>query len=354
MLLRNIWRGIKRATRLLSWGSSTAIHALTDEKQRLLLIYDLASQPFSVGDILIFQEAALIMREKHRLDKIDFALVFDPNSPVVPDPAFSAIDSDSFLFHLSSILPAAQLNPHLGSLLLFDGHRHLERYIADNNTRYLIWPSIGQYVSRDYLFYFCFNTVFTEHFKANGSLPVMRSRKAVASWASRFMLEHVGDAIAVTVQLRKNKANPGRNSDYDAWISFMQNCIGLYPAKFVIVCGKSEIDPRFRSLANVVVAKDHGTSLEQDLALLESGAMHMGMASGPATIVNFSPKPYCLFKWDINLEKVSGIVKDDYRYRLNFATPLQNWIFMSETPELLMAEFKRMWDSLTINTSPEP
>lgn len=80
----------------------------------------------------------------------------------------------------------------------------------------------------------------------------------------------------------------------------------------------------------------------------------MGMASGPATIVNFGTKPHCLFKWDINLDSIHGIVKDDYRYRFNFATPLQNWIFMNETPELLMTEFERMWNSLKSGGKPAP
>lgn len=346
MFLRPIWRGFKRTVRLLRWGQSVAGSVIGRDPVRLLVIYDLSAQPFSIGDILIFQEASLVMRERHGLDRIDFALVYDRAAPVVPDPAFSGIDADSFLFHLSSILPAAQVNPHLGSLLLFDGHLQLERYIADNREHYMVWPELGQYVSREYLFYFCFNTLFTDHYVEHGSLPVMRSRKAVSEWATNFLREKVGGAVPVTIQLRKNRANPGRDADYDAWITFMRNCEGRYPAKFIIVCGRSEIDPRFRTLPNAVVAKDHGTGLEQDLAILEAGAMHMGMASGPATIVNFSPKPYCLFKWDINLDTIKGIVRDDYRYRLNFATPMQNWIFLNETPELLMTEFERMWKSL--------
>jgi hypothetical protein len=318
------------------------------------VIYDFSAQPFSIGDILIFQEAALILRERHQLDRVDLALVYDPLAPVVPDPAFSGITPENFLLHLSSILPAAQVNPYLGSLLLFDSHRQLEDYVADNSERYFVWPELHQYVSKEYLFYYCFNTLFTEHFETRGSLPVMRSRPAASDWALRFLKEQTGGLTPVTIQLRKNKANPGRDADYDAWIDFMRNCASRFPVKFVIICGRNEIDDRFRSLPNAIVAKDHGTSLEQDLALLESGAIHMGMASGPATIVNFSSKPYCLFKWDINLDTVRGIVRDDYRYRLNFATPLQNWIFLNETPDLLMTEFERMWNGQKHSAQPAP
>lgn len=346
MVIKRVWRRVKRAARLLRWGGAVAGASMGEGRRRLLVIYDFSSQPFSIGDILIFQEASLILRERHALDRIDFALVYDPDAPVVPDPAFSGIEPESFLFHLSSVLPAAQVNPYIGSLLLFDNHRHLEHYVADNCERYLVWPELGQYVSKEYLFYFCFNSLFTEHFNNYGSLPAMRSRKAVSDWAARFLEEQAGGLVPVTIQLRRNRANPGRDSDYDAWLTFMRDCAGRYPVKFVIVCGRSEIDTRFRSLTNAIVAKDHGTSLEQDLALLEASAMHMGMASGPATIINFSAKPYCLFKWDINLDKIDGITRDDYRYRLNFATPLQTWIFLNETPDLLTTEFIRMWNGL--------
>lgn len=354
MFLRRIWRGIKRAARLLRWGSSVAGGVSGKDPVRLLVIYDLSTQPFSIGDILIFQEASLVICKQRGLDRIDFALVYDPLTPVVSDPAFSGIGAESFLFHLSSILPAAQVNPNLGSLFLFDSHRQLERYVADNSERYVVWPKLSQYVSKEYLFYYCFNTLFTEHFKTRGSLPVMRSRPAASDWALRFLKEHIGELTPVTIQLRRNKANPGRDADYEAWIDFMRNCVDRFPVKFVIICGRTEIDDRFRNLPNAIVAKDHGTSLEQDLALLESGAIHMGMASGPATIVNFSPKPYCLFKWDINLDTIKGIVRDDYRYRLNFATPMQNWIFLNETPELLMTEFERMWKSLSLQVASAP
>jgi len=167
------------------------------------------------------------------------------------------------------------------------------------------------------------------------------------------MAEHSEGTLPVTIQVRRNQANPGRDANYDAWISFMASCAGRYPVKFFIVCSRSEVDARFRDLSNAVVVKDYGTILEQDLAVLESGVMHMGMASGPATIVNFSTKPYCLFKWDINLDTVKGIVQDGHRYRFNFATPLQNWVFMDETPEMLMAEFEKMWVAVKPgNTAP--
>jgi hypothetical protein len=263
---------------------------------------------------------------------------------VVPDPAFRNVDAESFLVHLSSALPAAQVNPHLGSIFLFDSHRQLERHIADNSEDYVVWPSLTQYASREYLFYHSFNVLFVEHFEIHGRLPVLGSRPVVSAWARNFLATHAGTSVPVTIQLRRNLANPARNSDFEVWIAFFRYCLANFAAKFIIICGRHEIDERLREMANVIVAKDHGTGIEQDLALIEAAALHMGMASGPGTMAHFGRKPYCMFKWDLKLGSLTGIIKEDYRYRFPFSTPLQNWIFENETELLLKVEFQRVWD----------
>jgi hypothetical protein len=344
--LRRAWRGARRFARILRWGGK-ALRGITPaasaRPRRLLIIYDLASQPFSVGDILVFQEASLVLLARYDLQKVDMVIAYEPRQPVVPDPAFREIDAESFLFHLSSILPAAQVNPNLGSLLLFDSHRQLEAYVADNADSYVVWPSLQHYASRDYLFYHAFNDLFRAHFDAHGSLPVLQSRPAAAAWAARFVEEHVGAAVAVTVQLRRSRTDPARNSTVDAWLAFFDACASQYPAKFVVICARSEIDERLRGRPNVIVAKDHGTTLEQDLALLEAGACHMGASSGPGTMLLFGRKPYCMFSWNLKLDSIDGLIEEDGRHRFDFSTPMQSWLFEGETPELLLREFRRLW-----------
>ncbi len=345
-LLRRAWRSIRRVARLLRWGGVAlpGVTGIRHTARRLLIIYDFSSQPFSIGDILIFQEASLVLRERHSLGKVDFALVYDPTFPVVPDPAFRNVDAESFLVHLSSVLPAAQVNAHLGSVFLFDSHLQLERHVADNAENYFVWPALAQYASREYLFYHCFNVLFREHFEQHGCLPVIGSRPAARTWARQFLAEHAGTAVPVTIQLRRNLANPARNSDIGVWIAFFRYCVDKYDAKFIIICGRNEVDERLRGLPNIIVAKDHGTGIEQDLALIEASTLHMGMASGPGTMAHFSRKPYCMFNWDLKLGSLTGLVKDDYRYRFQFSTPLQNWIFENESEALLKIEFQRIWN----------
>lgn len=340
---------LRRASGLLRWlfvSANPLASTDPDKRQRLLIIYDYSSQPFSVGDVLIFQQASLILRENFNLGKVDFALVYDPVTPVVPDPAFSYIDSGSFLFHLSTFLPAAQVNPHLGSLLLFDSHSQLESYIADNVSAYHVWPGVVQYASREYLYYHCFNELFPDYFRKHGTLPRLKSRPAAVQWAAAFYERYANSAITVTVQLRKNPVNPARNSDYGSWLEFLEHCVNVYAAKFIIICGHSEVDARFRELPNVVIAKDFGTTVEQDLALIEGAQIHMGASSGPGTIAQFNPKPYCIFNSVMPENFVEGFKLDGNRGRFAFSSPLQSWLTDHETAELLLAEFDRMWKAV--------
>jgi len=331
---------LRRTFRTFKWAMSP--YAST-EKKRLLLIYDFASQPFSLGDILIFQEAALVLRDKHRLSAIDLALVYDPANPVVSDPAFAHIGPENFLVHLTSILPAAQINPHLGSLLLFDSHRRLEIFVSDNIDEYFVWPSLADYVSREYLFYECFNRIFAEHHAKHGSLPALRSRPAIADWAKQFLQLHCGGMTPVSVQLRRNPATPARNSDYDSWLGFFSDSARRYPAKFFVICSATEVVPALRGLPNVVVAKDHYTTLEQDLALIEACSIHMGPSSGPGTMAMFNERPYCMFGFDTSPQLIDGFIQEEHRVRYPFAKPDQYWIRENETRELIEQEFSRLW-----------
>ena len=356
--LCSIKRKIRRTRAIWRWVAAAMLPGLfrkgVSARTRLLLIYDFSSQPFSLGDILIFQEVSLVLRNTYGLGAVDIALVYDPARPAVADPAFAYVRPENFLFHLSSILPAAQVNPYLGSLLLFDSHRRMESYIADNMEDYYVWPSLSDYASREYLFYDCFNRLFADYYSKHGTLPSLSSRLAVSSWAQQFLELHAASVVPVSVQLRRNSATPKRNSDYESWIRFFRYCENRYPVKFIVLCSHSEIDPSMRELPNVVIAKDQHTSLEQDLALIEACSMHMGPSSGPGTIALFNSKPYCMFGFDVSLSLLKGFIEEEHRIRYFFSAREQYWIRQTETYGLLIQEFEHMWSSRKMDNKFEP
>jgi hypothetical protein len=350
--VRALWRRVKTVAALLSWNLrafSGLVTAGESGKRRLMMIYDFASQPFSIGDILVIQEASLVLRQVAGLDRVDLAFVYDPTSPVVPDLAFSQIDPENFLWHLSTVLQAAQVNPHLGSLFLFDSHRRLEEFASGSLHVYEIWPPLRQYASREYLYYRVFNEILFDYFQEEKTLPRLESRAPAKAWAKAFLERHVGSDVAVTVQLRRNPANSERDTDYDSWMRFFEFCQRRYPVKFIIICAQNEVDLSLRQISNVVVAKDHCTSVEQDLALIEAAAIHMGASSGPGAIAIFSGKPYCLFNTDLQLDLYRGSIREGHRATLFFGNSSQSFLFGRENPDLIATEFERMWKTIRIS-----
>lgn len=341
-------RQLKRIAKLIRWN----IQSLTADmrkgrrsSKRLLVVYDFASQPFSIGDILMCQEASLVLRQQFALGQVDLALVYDPANPVVPDPAFSTIRSDNFLWHLTTVLQAAAVNAHLGSVFLFDSHANLERFISRHLDMYEIWPSLKQYANREYLYYHIFNEVLYDHFQQFGSLPSLSSRSPARAWADKFIDEHVSPHVAVTVQLRRSQTNPARNSDYETWRSFLRTCRDRYPVRFVIIGAHHEMDTSFREFPNVLFAKDYCTTVEQDLAIIEVASMHLGASSGPGVMAIFSKKPYCFFNTGMHLDRYKGLIQDGKASRMFFATTQQRFIHEREDNKTLLTEFERMWEA---------
>jgi hypothetical protein len=361
-ILGPVLRPLRRAMRFLGWVFPSLARLLRTSpagERRLLLVYDTYSQPFNIGDVLLMQEGALVLRERHGIDLVDLAIVYDPRHPAAADPALSSITEDNVLYHLASILPVAQVNQHLGSLFLFNSHRNLQRFIADSADLYQVWPSGMKFGSRDYLYYEIFNDLLYNHYKEHGSVPHLGCREFLIDWAHGFYREHVRPAVPVTVNVRNNKAfHTHRNLRLESWLEFFRHCESRYPAKFAIICARSEVDERFRGCANVVVAKDYCTGIEQDLALIYASAIHMGAGSGPVTMAWFSDKPYLMVntaygpKYFAHPEMI--LQEKGQVQRFWFAGPRQRITQGPETTQLLIEEFARMWEGVDVQrwTSP--
>jgi hypothetical protein len=319
--------------------------------RRLLAIYDLSCQPFSIGDILVIQEASLVLRERHHLDTVDFAIVYDPKHPASSDPAYVSITERNVMYHLSSVLPVAQVNQHLGSLFVFNSHLHLQHFIADNADLYNVWPPAWKFAGREYLYYTVFNDLLYNCYNERGSIPHLACRRFLIDWAQAFYHGHVYPQVPVTVQIRNNKAfGTNRNLRLECWLEFFHYCEKRYPVKFVVVCALVEIDDRLRQCPNVVIAKDYHTGIEQDLALIQTAAIHMGASSGPGMIAVFNSKPYLLVNTDLVPHFYRDVVQEENFLRFFFASPLQHLAVGPETTELLIAEFAHMWAAVDIDS----
>lgn len=332
---------MRRFVNLVSWLLPVLrrfLRSVAQSEKRILAIYDFRVMPFTVGDILLFcHEMALVLRELHKVDKIDIVLLCDAKHPARDD---GGMDSQNFHYYFSKLLPMAFVNPHLGALLVLDSREMLEDYIADNHERYYIFPPYRDAQGRHlngYEGYFNYmQTFYTEH----GYLPHLSCQPSMVMWTRQFLAEKVRPRFPVTIQLRNTSITVDRNARLECWLDLVTFCQSRYDVTFVLIGEIGEIDPRFRYLPNVLIAKDYGTTVEQDMALIQTAMFYMGSTCGPSLMALFSDLPYVLCNFQTVHEKL------DPEQPVPWATPLQKLVWKPETSEQLISDFTWLYDRI--------
>jgi hypothetical protein len=341
-----LYHFLNRCRKFFIWNVSNFLifSPLLAPKKRLLLVYDTSSQPLSIGDLIIFQAGAMALSAEANLNKVDFIILYDPISPVSSDKTYSDIDAENIFYYLSSVLPISQINPNLGSLMIFDSRQILCKFIVDNFDSYEVWPSSWKFSSKDYLYYDMMDNVLYKHYQNFGKNIQLKSRPFLSSWAFEYFETQISSAIPVTVNLRNNNAyQKHRNANLEAWLSFFKDCQHKYPVKFIVICALNERDARFADLDNVLCTKDYGIGLDQELALIQNSAMHMGVGSGPISMAWFGSNPYLM----VNTKYPPGYFKhkdmlvsvDRNISRFCFGTEFQRISSDLETAEFLIEQF---------------
>lgn len=277
----------------------------------LLLVYDFSTQPFSVGDILAYQEMSLCLCKENGITEIDFVFTYDPRHPVQRTSAFRHINPDNFDQYLPKLLPVAHVNPLVRSV---EVRTHTQGLPKSD----MVWPLR----SKGYLFYEIMEYVL-RHFKMFGEIPKLSCKPEPLKKAA------LGDFVSV--QLRRNPYNGRRDSSYFAWRQLFRDRPEI---KFIVVCEQHEIDDSMR-LPNVTFSKDLGFDVVDDLAVVQSSKVHMGAASGPSMMATFSDKPYFLYNSQRGQDGAAGFKYEGTKGRYVYSKPNQ-WVRVDkETPDLL-------------------
>lgn len=337
--VRHMWK-------LLGWVFPrlyVSARGRTGAAKRVLAIWDFRSQPYSIGDLILLQEVTLALCQEHQVSSADICFLAEPDEP--SRPSFSAlnVNAGNFKEFVASLVPVILAGEHIADFHLFDSHLALEKYVADNADKYHIWPAGLTYLNRTDLNYLSF-AYLTDFYEKHGHVPSLTFRPALVDWARSFLARHVMPNIPIIVQLRNaGQYNPFRNSNVDAWVEFFQYCEDRFPVRFVVIGSKAEVDARLRSLSNVVIAKDFDTSVDQDLALIQCAAAFMGASSGPSTVAFWGSRPYSLVNAWVDDLLARIIVKHSWGVSFAFANEYQRLVTSRETPELLIAEFSRLF-----------
>ena len=312
-------------------------------EKRILAIWDFHTSPYSVGDVLVFNEMTMVLRLIHKVDKVDICLVWDRSDP---EPALtnSALPNNhTNYYNLSTILPVASVNPYLGSVHIFDSRDRLKAFLIDNAGKYHIWPHFTEYLSKDFTYRSNFDFIHN-FYKANGFIPYLSCEELLIKWAYRFIRDNVQPCFPVVVHMRNHPTvTPSRNAKLDYWLEFFNYCNGRFNVKFILIGTREEIDDRFRGLTNVIISKDFATTAVQDLALIQTSLLFLGVSSGPNIMAIFSDLPYVVFNYKLLSENSLRPGSKPL-----FATPLQTIMWEPENTEILIKEFSELYSKINL------
>ena len=187
---------------------------------KLRLVYNFSFQPFSVGDVLMFQVLGLLLVLEQGLEGIDFYFIYDPKCPAVPDAAFSYVTKENFLELVQPLLTLVKLSPQVYHMELLTHKQYGELDLAE-----VVYPE-----THDQYMYYDIVERLTAFFHARGSVPHLVCPSYLTLWSSSFTPREY-----VSVNLRRNLINPGRNSNFQAWAEMFR----CFPNTTFVVVGEA-------------------------------------------------------------------------------------------------------------------
>ncbi|MCC7492298.1 MAG: hypothetical protein IT204_08140 [Fimbriimonadaceae bacterium] len=328
----------RRLAAALQADQPSALPQASAEEQRLCAIWDFRVVPHTLGDLVALLARTQVLRAERGCQKVDLAFLFDPQRPSRTRNYDANVTAENYHYLLPHLTTVAYLTRHLGSFFVFDSAPALEAHLTANLARYQLWPSAFEYFHQEDSFGHNHNAV-QDFYDREGWVPYLEPRPATLRWVLEFWRQQIAPRALVTVHLRNNPAHDAhRNSALEQWFDFLAWAAPRYAATFVLVGSAKEIDPRFRELPNVLVAKDHGTSLEQDFVLVNAGQMFLGTNSGPSAMAIYSETPYAIF-----LNAPPTFEKAEEGTNWNFATPWQRLIWHRESSADIGEQFAQLW-----------
>src|SRR3989344_5177561 len=312
------------------------------KERRILGINDFKVTDVAIGNMLEFQVRLLCEAHIHDVDKIDIALVYDPEHPVGHWKYTSWINKDNFHYHLAELFPLLNINPKLGSVFIFNSKDDFESFLNKNNELYITCPSIFKYANN--LSYARDNYRFmVDFYNKNKFLPQIELPKTANMWAKAFMKKYIGRKYVIAVNLRTNPFfAQRRNAIIDTWKDFFEYCLKKHKdVTFFILGRKSDTVGAFKELPNVFFTPEHNINMQHTLSFIKHSLFYMATSSGPASFAILSTDiPY------INIRFRAPDISYNYNwFKPGTVLPWQNKEFQKliwgkETPQLLIKEFE--------------
>ena len=231
--------------------------------KKLLGIWDTTKIPVTLGRLIIFYELLQAELYKTKASANDVCFLADHTFPPY------ALDLYQNLKHCKKSFLCST------------------RIYSDTSKYMLVWPRKRLHVAD------LDSTISLQKFYQKQKLvPQFSFKQSLINQSVIFLKSHK-IKYPITVHLKTSVFGV---ASLKIWQSFFQYVEKHEPRYTFIILGEDEISNEIGKLPNIVLAKNHTTSLSLQLALILVSQAFMGIVSGPANCAIFSKVPYMLFK----------------------------------------------------------
>jgi hypothetical protein len=323
-----------------------------------LAVYDFAVQP-TLGEFYLFLQASLSLSAELGIAEVDLCIICDPSRIRNRDFLPLVEHEGDLRGKVFEFLTMTQLHPRVRNVFVVNRLENAIELAQSTEKPYRsCWPTCEMFsspklINGQYIYYA--NLALLDRLHHGREItPRLCARPKVAEWAKKFLADHCGGGMPVTVNLRNNPTHcVDRNMDARIWRAFFDYAATRHACTFFLLGAANEDFSEFRDCRNAVITKNWNTSMEQDFALIEHSSMHMGSASGPATILIFmGDKPTLVVNGDTirrnDLSNYRDTLAWDGAYlRFSFGNPNWRMTVVPETTDSLASELETMLGVLT-------
>ena len=322
--------------------------------RRFLGIWHYGNSPWSIGDPLTFIATISALAVENGCKEIDIAVIYDKKNPIGKRTTYHGdpIDSTNCKDYIFDHLSLFSTSPFPGTVYQFSTDEEFRYFLKKNLHRYDLYPGLGAYLCGQYDYHdfaACDIRILESHYRKHGNIPELSIGDREINWAYWFYRQYCPGKIPIALTLRNIPGDTIRNADYSVWLPFLDECYRKYPEIiFSFVGVREEAIPEFYQLPNMmnlIVTKDYGTTLREDMALIRTSLFHMGTMSGINAISIFSEHPYLLFQMP-NFDRYGHKPGENWAFANYYQKTFTTEQEMS--PLFLLHQFEEMYAKLDV------
>ena len=345
----------------LYWRNKSRISdALRHEDHTLTGIWDLRASPYALGDILTWNMRLCVQAISLGKKAIDICIIADPRKPSNRYQPY--ITSSNYHKSLIEISPVFFYNPMLRNIHFYTSREVFESYFALKHIqRQDVSPNISEY-SVDYintLASYNSHDIINQFYSLNKYIPNFQIPMGINIWVNNFLNNFKPGTFFVCVHMRKRSnelekyaGQDFRDAKIEHWLDFFKIVEERYPDVMFLPIGRPVEWPReLHHRRNVLIIKNMGYGLIEELALIKECDLFMGSNSGPAVIAIFGDKPYIIFQVPENAQSSAGLYGIKVgEEKLPFAKNFQQIKWSESSVELLVESFEEIYSAILTNS----